>query len=88
MKTGIHALVQFESGPADLQLADEAIDGNQSLGHRIDREEKELSRATAPSSAGPSGAMKHGVVISVPFSDKRASATGQTSRWPPAITTR
>lgn len=37
---------------------------------------KRLSRATAPRSAGPSGAIKQGVAISSPFSANLASATG------------
>src|SRR3990170_3323299 len=48
---------------------------------------KRLSSATAPTSAGPAGAMTQGVVTSALLRDRLPSATGHSARWPPAIST-
>jgi len=76
-----------QSGQAYSALADKSVYGIKRL-LTGSTARKRLSRATAPSKAGPSGTITHGVVISSPFRESRASAMGQTSRCPPAITTR
>src|SRR5262249_44378709 len=46
---------------------------------------KRLSRATAPRSGGPLGAMRHGAVTAAPSSTSLTSATGHDARWPPVM---